>query len=161
MILKVMMISLLAFASVAFASEWTSHTSFAGFYKIHHPKTWKITSQGNITNIVAPDGEGAITISAYHEKQGDFSYLMKLTYKAFAKAEVISPFKLYNYKTSEGVGGEFRQMEVDGSRRWLVRGVHSKHVFVLITANDQDKQFRNRKDTFIKILDSLELKDPQ
>ena len=155
------MTSLVFLATSAFSADWATFKSPAGFYQIQYPSSWKIQTEGNITNFVKPDGEGAITISAYHVGSGGFTDLINIPRRTFATAEVISPFEPLKSGKKNGIKGEFRTKESDGDRRWLVQAFHSKHVFVFITANDSDGTFQRNRDIFSKVLDSLELHDPK
>jgi len=159
--IKTIMTSLLFWATSAFSSDWAKFKSPADFYQVNYPSNWEIQTEGNITNIITPDGEGTITISAYHDASGDFKDLMDIARRRFANAEVILPFEPIETKKKKGIKGEFRTKESDGNRRWLVRALHSKHVFTFITANDSDGTFQQHRIVFLKILDSLELHDPK
>ena len=155
------MTSLLFLATSAFASNWATYKSPAGFYQVQYPPNWVIQTEGNITNIVTPDGEGAITISAYHSASGDFKDLLEIARRRFDKAEAISPFAPLKKGKGKGIKGEFRTKEIDGDRRWFARAVHSKRVFVFITANDSDGNFQQQRDIYSKVLDSLVVHDPK
>lgn len=157
--LKVMMTSLVFLAASAFSSDWATFKSSAGFYQVQYPTSWKLQMDGNVTNVMTPNGEGAITISAYHADSEDFNDFMNIPRRVFAKAEVISPFESLKTEKKNGFKGEFRTKESDGHRRWLVRALHSKHVFVFITANDSDDMFQQHREDFSKIIDSLEIHD--
>lgn len=158
--IKTIMTSLLL-ATSAFASDFATFKSPAGFYQVQYPRSWKVETDENITNIVTPDGEGAITISAYHDESGDFKELMNIARKRFAEAEVLSPFEPFKTKKKIGIKGEFRTKEADGNRKWLIRAVHTKRVFVFITANDSESMFEQRRDSYLKVFESLQLKDPK
>lgn len=159
--IRTIMTSLLCLATSAFSSDWATYKSPAGFYQVQYPPNWVIQTEGNITNVVTPDGEGAITISAYHAGSGDFKDLLEIARRRFDKSEAISPFEPLKNGKGKGIKGEFRTKEIDGDRRWFARAVHSKHVFVFITANDSDETFQQHRDVFSKVLDSLQLHDPK
>jgi major membrane immunogen (membrane-anchored lipoprotein) len=158
--IKTIMTSLLL-ATSAFASDFATFKNPDGFYQVQYPRSWKVETEGNITNIVTPDGEGAITISVYHDDSGDFKDLMNIARRRFAEAEVVSPFEALKTEKKKGIKGEFRTKETDGNRKWLVRAVHAKRVFVFITANDSENMFEQRRDAYLKVLESLQLKDPK
>lgn len=149
----------LLLATSAFASDFATFKSPAGFYQVQYPRSWKVETEGNITNIVTPDGEGTITISAYHDDSGDFKDLMNIARRRFAEAEVVSPFEPLKAEKKKGIKGEFRTKETDVDRKWLVRAVHANRVFVFITANDSESMFEQRRDSYLKVFESLQLKD--
>jgi len=159
--LKTIMTSLLCLATSAFASNWATYKSPAGFYQVQYPPNWVIQTEGNITNVVTPDGEGAITISAYHSGSGGFKDLLEIAHRRFYKAEAISPFEPLKNDKGKGIKGEFRTKEIDGDRRWFARAVYSKHVFVFITANDSDSNFQRQRNIYSKVLDSLVIHAPK
>jgi hypothetical protein len=139
--------------------DWTTFESPANFYSISHPCEWVVATEGNVTNIITPDGDGAITVSAFHNSSYDFSQLIDLTRKMYAKAEVVTPFSPYQDATSEGITGEFKDNDGEIDIWCLVRGLHSNKVFVLITANDIDGADKGRKELFLKIINTLRVQD--
>ena len=45
--------------------KWSTYRSPSGFYSVDHPDGWRVEREENIVNIIADDGSGAVTISAY------------------------------------------------------------------------------------------------
>jgi hypothetical protein len=66
--------SLAAIAGGTFAAlgepKWSTYRSPSGFYSVDHPSDWRVEREENILNIIADDGSGAVTISAYIGKRG-------------------------------------------------------------------------------------------
>jgi len=116
----------------------------AGFYSIQYPDRWKISSEENIVNIISSDEQGAVTISAFHSESGDIdmqAFLQMTRDEIFANSEPVVQFSLFQKTPLAGFVGEVRKKEDMVWRYWVVRGVHQKHVFVLITANDLEENF--------------------
>jgi hypothetical protein len=144
-----------------FAAETKKFESPAGFYTISYPSDWKVSTEENIVNIVPTDGRGAVTISAFYSKNGDMNPFLEMMQQLFAKSEPVAKFHSYEKTPLSGIEGEFREKDGETLHRWIVRGVHNKQVFVLITANEPDATFSRRKTEYLSILDSLALKEPK
>lgn len=152
--------SLLVGSSAA-AAELKTFESPAGFYSISYPATWKLQRDGNIVNIMPPDERGAVTISAFHSDAGDMRAFLHITREPFARLEAVVKFAPFEKAPALGIAGEFREKEDKAWRYWIVRGVHLRHVFVLITANDIEADFPKRRAEYLSILDSLILREPK
>jgi len=133
----------------------------ARFYSIQYPASWKVSREGNIVNVFPPDENGAVTISAFHSDSGDMDVFLRITREPFSRSEAVVPFSRFENAPLTGIAGEFREKQDGVWRYWLVRGVHLKHVYVLITANDLEKDFPKRRAEYLNILDSLVLNDPK
>jgi hypothetical protein len=160
MLLRLLII--LAFGSAAASgAELKKFESPAGFYSIEYPSEWKLARDGDIVNIFPPDERGAVTISAFHSESGDMQAFLHMTREPFASSEGVVRFSPYRKAPLSGIAGEFREEQDGVWRYWVVRGIHLKHVFVLVTANDVEADSPRRRSQYLSILDSLVLNDPK
>lgn len=148
------------FLNSLFGGKWITEISPAGFYTVQHPQDWKVAREGNVVNLSTRDGEGAATISAFHSAKGDMEAFRKITRKMFSDYDPIRPLTAIQKEETQGLDGEFRKTEDGTTRHWLVRAMHGKKVFVLITVNDSETKYGTRKDTYMRIVESLKIIDP-
>ena len=138
----------------------TTYSSPAGFYTVEHPANWRISRDGNIVNILPPEGSGEVTISAFHGSGATPLALRGLIDRVFKNYEVSSPLRAISQNNWDGLQAEFLQSVDGGFRSWLVIGACHRQTLVLITANDTQEAMPSQQHIYESILCSLILADP-
>ncbi len=122
------------------------------------PAKWTATVDGQgALNISTPDREGAVTISCYSRPAGDADKLYQVIPKLIAQWRPVS----HEEKREAGFAGEFYDTTESPPRRILVRAMHIKKHFVLITANDLDSRFEKFRADYDRIIASFAWRLPE
>lgn len=138
---------------------WLAYESPSGFYTVEHPGIWRIKREENILNIYPPDGDGAVTISAFYEIPP--TALKGLIERTFKNYQIVSPLNAISRNNWEGFHCELTQTTDTGFRSWLVIGAYYKKVSVFISANDTQESMPLQRAIYEYILDSITLADPE
>jgi hypothetical protein len=138
-----------------------TYTSPAGFYTVEHSANWRIERDENIVNIFPPNGDGAVTISAFRGDNFSPVALNGLIQRVYKNYEVVSPLSATSQNNWDGLQAEFLQTVESGLRSWLVIGACYGKVLVLITANDTQEAMPSQRHIYESILNSLTLADPE
>jgi hypothetical protein len=131
-----------------------------GFYTIQYPADWKVRREGGAISLLPRDERGVVTISAVYSETGEVKMCFDAMRETFAKMEAVVEFRPYEKLPVSGISGEFRQKANKTWRYWVARGLHLKHVCVLITADDVEADFPKRRPQYLDILDSIVLHEP-
>ena len=135
------------------------YDSIRRLYALYYPPGWQTTQEENIANFITPDGKGAITASTFTSPTGEMEPFFTNMRAVFDSYELVSPYSDFVGASCRGRTAEYRETRDAKSTRWIVRGVHSESVFVLVTVNHPESDFEAMRPLYFSIIDSIEVKD--
>jgi hypothetical protein len=141
--------------------KWSTYRSPSGLYSVDHPSGWKVERDENIVNIIADDGSGAVTISAYIGKPPASLEAEQLISVAFPTQQPTSPLRTITGPGWKGTRRTFLDKSKAPHREWEIIVATNADGMVIITSNEASPMTAARARVYTRIMRSLRLSTPQ
>ena len=141
--------------------NWSTYRSPSGFYSVDHPSDWRVEREENIVNIIADDGSGAVTISAYIGKPPASLKAERLISGAFPTQQPTSPLLTVTGSRWKGIRRTFLDKSATPHHAWEIIVATNADGMVIITSNGASPMMAQRARVYTRIMKSLRLSTPQ
>ncbi|HKS61627.1 MAG TPA: hypothetical protein VJT13_08025 [Xanthobacteraceae bacterium] len=142
-------------------AKWSTYRSPTGFYNVDHPSGWRIEREENIVNIIADDGSGAVTISAYIGKRPASLKAEQLISAAFPTQQPTSPLLTVTGSGWKGIRRTFLDKSETPHHAWEIIVATNADGMVIITSNGASPRMTERAPVYTRIMQSLRLSKPK
>jgi len=142
-------------------TKWSTYRSPSGFYSVDHPSGWRVEREENILNIIADDGSGAVTISAYIGKRPASLKAEQLISVALPTQQPTSPLHTVTGSGWKGIRRTFLDKSEIPHHAWEIIVATNADGMVIITSNGASPKIKERAPVYTRIMRSLRLSTPK